>query len=60
MIYLGHYEIYVVSKELRGELGVALIDTGSQVSLVKESSLIKFSQEKDKILQICGIAGKQM
>jgi hypothetical protein len=25
----GHYEIYVVSKELKGELGVALIDTGS-------------------------------
>jgi hypothetical protein len=39
---LGHYEIYIVSKDLKGELGVALIDTGSQVSLVKESSLVKF------------------
>jgi hypothetical protein len=29
---LGHYEIYVMSKELKGELGVALINTGLQVS----------------------------
>jgi hypothetical protein len=57
---LGHYEICIVSKELKGELGVALIDTGSQVSLVKESLLIKFSQDKDKNLQICGITGKQI
>ncbi|PNF18384.1 hypothetical protein B7P43_G12483 [Cryptotermes secundus] len=57
---LGHYEVYVVSRELKGELGVALLDTGSQVSLVKESSLIKFSKEKDKNLRICGVTGKQM
>jgi hypothetical protein len=41
-------------------LGVALIDTGSQVSLVKESSLIKFRQEKDKNLQIQGIMVKKI
>jgi hypothetical protein len=57
---LGHYEIYMVSKELKGELGVALIDTGSQVSLVKESSLIRFSQVEEENLQICGITGKQV
>jgi hypothetical protein len=57
---LGHFEIYIVSKELKGELGVDLIDSGSQVSLEKESSLTKFSQEKDRNLQICGITGKQM
>jgi hypothetical protein len=57
---LGHYEVYIVSGDLRGELGVALIDTGSQVSLVKESSLINCSEEKDKSFQIVGITGKQM
>jgi hypothetical protein len=34
----GHYEVYVVSPQLTGELEVALLDTGSQISLVKESS----------------------
>jgi hypothetical protein len=32
---LGHYEVYVVSPLLKGELGVALIDSGSQILLVK-------------------------
>jgi hypothetical protein len=39
----GHYEIYVVSLQLKGE-----------------SSLIKFSKEKDGNLQIYGITGRQM
>jgi hypothetical protein len=57
---LGHSEIHVVSRELKGELGVALIDSGSQVSLMKEASLIGFSEEKGKSFQIVGITGKQM
>jgi hypothetical protein len=57
---LGHCEVYVVSNELKGELGVALIDTGSQVSLVKESSLKKFSKRKDNNLQIYGVTGKKV
>jgi hypothetical protein len=57
---LGHYEIYVVSLQLKGGLGIALIDMGSQISLVKEWSLITFSKEKDTNLKICGITGKQM
>lgn len=36
---LGHYEMYVVSTQLKGDLGVALTDSKSQVSRV-ESSLI--------------------
>jgi hypothetical protein len=46
------------SEYTKGELGLALIDSGCQVSLVKESSLIKFNQEKERNLQICGITGK--
>jgi hypothetical protein len=55
---LGRYEVYVVSPQLKEGLGVALIDTGSQISLVKESSLIKFSKEKDENFKICGITGE--
>jgi hypothetical protein len=57
---LGHYEIYVVSPQLKEGLGVALIDTGSQISLIKESSLIKCSKETGENLHITGITGKQM
>jgi hypothetical protein len=52
--------MYVVSRDLKGELGVALIDSGSQVSLVKESSLVKFKRENKKNSQICGITGTQL
>jgi hypothetical protein len=48
----GRYEVYVVSPQLREGLGVALIDTGSQISLVKESSLIRFSKEKNENFKI--------
>ncbi|PNF43129.1 hypothetical protein B7P43_G18012 [Cryptotermes secundus] len=57
---LGHYDIYVVSKELKGQLGVALLDSGSQVSLVKESSLAKFIEEKNGNFQIFGVTGKEL
>jgi hypothetical protein len=52
--------IYIVSKELKGELGVALMDSGSQVSLVRESSLAKFVEEKDGNFQIFGVTGKEI
>jgi hypothetical protein len=57
---LGHYEVYVVSSQLKEGLGTALIDTGSQVSLVKETSLTKCSVQKGKDIKICGITGNQM
>ena len=57
---LGHYEVYVVSPQLREGLGIALIDTGSQVSLVKESSLTRFSVQKGRDIRICGITGSQL
>jgi hypothetical protein len=57
---LGHYEVYVVSPQLREGLCVPLIDTGSQVSLIKESSLTKFCGKSDRDLKICGITGKEM
>jgi hypothetical protein len=50
--------MHVVSTQLKGELRVALIDSGSHVSLV-ESSLITFN-EKYWNLQMNGITGKQM
>jgi hypothetical protein len=54
---LGHYEVYIVSRSLEGGLGVALIDTGSQVSLVKS---VKYRQEKGKNLHLSGISGNQI
>jgi hypothetical protein len=55
-----HYEVYIVSRELKVDLGVALLDSGSQVSLVRESSLVKFSEEKNGNFQIYGITGKEI
>jgi hypothetical protein len=37
----GPFEIYELCDKLRTCLGNALVDTGSQVSLVKESGLIR-------------------
>jgi hypothetical protein len=56
---LGRYEVYVVSPQLKEELGIALIDSGSMVSLVKESSVKRFRNQKEQIL-LQGITGKQM
>jgi hypothetical protein len=50
--------VYVVSPQLKEGLGVALIDTGSQISLVRESSLIRFSREKNENFKIYGITGE--
>jgi hypothetical protein len=57
---LGHYEVYVVCPQLKEGLGIALIDTGSQISLVKKSSLAKFHREKDENHRVYGITGKQI
>jgi hypothetical protein len=38
-IGLGPYETYVTSPQLQSSIGVGLIDTGAQVSLVREDSL---------------------
>jgi hypothetical protein len=57
---LGHYEVYVVSPQLKEGLGIALIDSGSQVSLIKEASLVKFNKGKNESIQIQGVTGKRM
>ena len=40
-ILLGPYEMYVLENKLKQGVGTALIDTGAQISLIKESALIK-------------------
>jgi hypothetical protein len=59
-VSLGHYEVYVVSPQLKGGLGIALTDTGSQFSLVKRSSLTRLCAKRDKDFKICGVTGKEM
>jgi hypothetical protein len=58
--YRGPFEIYVLCNELHTGLGNALVDTGSQVSLVKESGLIRGSNIRRDILHIQGITGDLM
>jgi hypothetical protein len=38
--------VYIVSPQLRGELGLALIDSGSMVSIIKEAAVIKFRNQR--------------
>jgi hypothetical protein len=54
---MGHYEVYIVSPLLREELGIALIDSGSMVSRVKESLVTRFRMQEWKI-KLQGIARK--
>jgi hypothetical protein len=56
---LGRYEVYVVSPQLKGELGLALIDSGSMVSLVQKSSIVRFNAQEQKI-RLQGVRGKQV
>jgi hypothetical protein len=56
----GRYDVHVVSPQLKEGLGVALIDTGSQISLVRESSLIRFSREKNDNFKIYGITSEEV
>lgn len=57
---LGPYEVYVLCPEIKGGLGIALIDTGAQVSLVRESSLVKNIAQSDDVIEIQGISGKNI
>jgi hypothetical protein len=56
----GPFEIYVLCNELYTGLGNALVDTGSQVSLVKECGLIRGSNIERGISHIQGITGNSM
>jgi hypothetical protein len=51
--------VYVVSPQLRGGLGIALIDSGAMVYLVKESSVKRFERQAQQV-ELQGITGKQM
>jgi hypothetical protein len=58
---LGPYEIFVTSPQLRTEVGVALIDTGAQVSIIARTSLRpEVTVEKNRTLKIRGITGNLM
>jgi hypothetical protein len=56
---LGRFEVYVVSPQLQGELGLTQIDSGSMVSLVKKSSLMRFKAQEQNI-RLQGVTGKQL
>ena len=56
----GPFEIYVLCEQLSMGLGNALVDTGSQVSLIKESSLTRGSRIRRDISSIQGITGNSM
>jgi hypothetical protein len=56
---LGRYEVYIVSPQLKGELGMALIDSGSMVSIVRESSVTRFRSEREQV-ELQGITGQRM
>jgi hypothetical protein len=58
-VKLGRYELYVVSPQFREGLGVALIDSGSMVSLVRESSVTRFERRGHQVV-LQGITGKEM
>jgi len=56
----GPFEISVLCDQLRTGLGNAFIDRGSQVSLVKDSGLIRGSKIRRDISRIQGITGNFM
>jgi hypothetical protein len=51
--------VYIVSPQLRGELGLALIDSGSVVSIIKESVVMKFRNQREQI-ELQGVTGQHM
>jgi len=51
------FDIYVLCDSLKTGVGNALVDTGSQVSLVKERSLIKGSDITKNVLKFHGVTG---
>jgi hypothetical protein len=58
-VELGRYEVYVVSPQLREGLGLALIDSGSMISLVREPSVVKIKEQRE-IMNVQGITGAQV
>jgi hypothetical protein len=56
---LGRYEVYVLSPQLKTGLEVALIDSGSVISLVKESSVTRFKCQDNQVI-ISGVAGAEL
>jgi hypothetical protein len=56
---LGRYDVQIVSPQLVNKLGLALIDSGAMISLVKESSVIRFEALKHKI-KLQGVTGNQL
>jgi hypothetical protein len=59
LLYIYIY-IYIYCNKLKGGMGNALIDTGSQVSLVAETSLSRGLRIKKQVVQIYGITGNTM
>ena len=55
--FLRPFEIYVLCDTLKTGIGNALVDTGSQVALITERSLIKGSNIKRHVFKIYGITG---
>jgi len=52
------FEMYITSKQLKEDIGIALLDTGAQVSLVREKVLRDKRDIREKISSVQGIAGK--
>lgn len=57
---LGPYEVYILSLELKTGVGIALIDTGAQISLVKEESIVKNIIKDNERMEIQGISGNKV
>jgi hypothetical protein len=54
------FVIYILCDQLKNGMGDALIDTGSQVTLVKGRSLARGLKTKKQAVQIHGITGNAM
>ena len=54
------FVVYVLCNQLKTGMGNALIDTGSQVSLVAETGLIRGLKVRKHLVQIHGITGNVM
>jgi len=53
--FLQPFEIHVLRESFKTGIGNALVDTGSQASLITERSLIKGSNIKGHVFKIHGI-----
>ena len=50
--------MYVTSKQFKEDIGIALLDTGAQVSLVREKVLRDKRDIRENVSSVQGIAGK--